>query len=89
LLQQNFPNPFNPSTVIGYQLAVNSDVTLKVYDLLGREITTLLDEYKSAGNYEVIFDSHSGNVRNLPSGLYFYQLRVGSFVETRKMLLLK
>jgi len=88
-LQQNYPNPFNPSTVIGYQLPVSSDVTLKVYDLLGREITTLLDEYKSAGNYEVIFDSHSGNVRNLPSGLYFYQLRVGSFVETRKMLLLK
>jgi len=88
-LDQNYPNPFNPSTVIGYQLPVSSDVTLKVYDLLGREITTLVDEYKPAGNYEVILDSHSGNVRNLPSGVYFYQLKAGNFIQTKKMLLLK
>jgi N-acetylneuraminic acid mutarotase len=96
ILEQNYPNPFNPSTVIGYQLPISSDVTLTVYDLLGREITTLVDEYKPAGNYEVIFDSHSGNVRNLPSGVYFYQLKAtpsggqaGFFVETKKMILIK
>jgi len=83
-LQQNYPNPFNPSTVIGYQLPVSSDVTLKVYDLLGREITTLVDEYKPAGNYEVEF-----NAANLPSGVYFYQLKAGSFVETKKMILIR
>jgi len=97
ILEQNYPNPFNPSTKIGYQLPVSSDVTLKVYDLLGREITTLVDEYKPAGNYEIEFRSHSDEGQNLPSGVYFYQLRVGGpetssghgFVQTNKMLLLK
>jgi hypothetical protein len=91
-LNQNFPNPFNPKTVIGYQLPVGGDVTLKVYDLLGREISTLVDEYKPAGRYEIEF-----NAESLPSGVYFYQLKAvhpGSssgqaFIETKKMLLLK
>jgi predicted lipoprotein with Yx(FWY)xxD motif len=88
-LEQNYPNPFNPSTVINYQLPVSSDVTLKVFDILGNEIATLVDEYRPAGRYEVEFNSHSGNVRNLPSGVYFYQLRAGDFIETKKMILLK
>jgi len=92
-LIQNYPNPFNPSTVIGYQLLVSSDVSLKVYDILGNEISTLVNEFKQAGRYEVKFSSHSGESatgrRNLPSGVYVYQLKAGSFVQTKKMLLLK
>ena len=99
-LSQNYPNPFNPVTKIKYSIPAvtlrqaQSDirVTLKVYDILGNEIATLVNEESAtggAGEYEVIFDSHSGNVRNLPSGVYFYQLQAGSFVETKKMVLLK
>ncbi|MCZ7614786.1 MAG: T9SS type A sorting domain-containing protein [Ignavibacteriaceae bacterium] len=84
ILEQNYPNPFNPSTVISYRLPVSSDVTLKVYDILGKEVVTLVDEYKPAGKYEVEF-----NASSLPSGTYFYQLRAGSFIETKKMSLLK
>ena len=100
-LFQNYPNPFNPNTVISYQLPVISNVTLKVYDLLGREIVTLVNEEKPAGTYEVEFNNHSGlsGIRDLPSGIYFYQLLVsagrspdgkaGSFVQTKKMLMIK
>ncbi|MBK9097732.1 MAG: T9SS type A sorting domain-containing protein [bacterium] len=84
LLLQNYPNPFNPSTIISYQLPVSSDVTLKVYDVLGNEIATLVDEYKPSSRYEVEFDAVS-----LPSGVYFYQLRAGDFIQTRKMILIK
>lgn len=91
ILEQNFPNPFNPRTVISYQLPVSNDVVLKVFDVLGNEIATLVDEYKPAGGYEVEFGtgSHSGNVRNLTSGVYFYQLRAGDFVQTKKMILIR
>jgi hypothetical protein len=86
-LLQNYPNPFNPSTVIGYQLPVSGEVTLEVFDILGNEVATLVDDYKPAGKYEVEFstNSHSGNDRNLPagrqgltSGIYFYQLLVSA-----------
>lgn len=83
-LFQNYPNPFNPSTVISYQLPVGSDVTLKVIDILGGEVETLVNEYNSAGKYDIQF-----NATDLPSGFYFYQLRAGEFVQTKKMLLLK
>jgi hypothetical protein len=83
-LEQNYPNPFNPSTVIRYQIPVNSDVTLKVYDLLGREVETLVNEFKPAGKYEVEF-----NANNLNSGIYFYNLEADNFRETKKMILLK
>jgi len=66
----------------------DSDVLL-VYDVLGNEIATLLNEQKPAGSYEVEFNSHSGEVRNLPSGIYFYQLKTDAFVETKKMIILK
>ncbi|MBV6421056.1 MAG: hypothetical protein DAHOPDDO_02325 [Ignavibacteriaceae bacterium] len=91
ILEQNYPNPFNPSTVISYRLPVSSDVTLKVYDVLGEEVATLVDEYKPAGKYEVEFNALSSFrlVRNLTSGTYFYQLRASSFIETKKMSLLK
>ena len=83
-LSQNFPNPFNPSTIISWQSPVGSQQTLKIYDVLGNDITTLVNEYKPAGRYETEF-----NASTLPSGVYFYQLRAGDFVETKKMLLLK
>jgi hypothetical protein len=84
LLSQNYPNPFNPSTVINYQLASAGKVSLKVYDLLGREVATLVNGMKAAGNYSATL-----NAGNLPSGVYFYRLQTGSFNSTKKLVLLK
>ena len=98
MLFQNYPNPFNPNTVISYQLPVTGYVTLKVYDILGNEVATLVNEEQTAGSYEVEFNtnSHSGEVRNLPagrqglpSGVYFYQLKAGTFIEAKKMMMIK
>lgn len=85
-LYQNYPNPFNPSTVISYQLPVDSKVSLKIFDVLGNEVATLVNEEQVAG-----FHSYELGIRNyeLSSGVYFYQLRAGSFVETRKFILMK
>jgi hypothetical protein len=83
-LSQNYPNPFNPSTTITYQIPELSFVTLKVYDVLGNEIATLVNEEKPAGRYEVEFDG-----TGLPSGIYFYRLQANDFVNTNKMILLK
>jgi hypothetical protein len=90
---QNYPNPFNPETVISWQIAIGGYVTLRVYDLLGREIATLVNEVRQPGFYNSRF-----SIRNLPAGrqgsqlaggVYFYQLKVGNFVEMKKMVLLK
>ncbi len=83
-LFDNYPNPFNPSTVISYQLAVNSAVALRIYDVLGREVRTLVAGRQEAGKHSVTFDAGS-----LPSGVYFYRLSAGSFVQTKKLVLLK
>jgi hypothetical protein len=83
-LEQNYPNPFNPTTIINWQSPIDSWQILKVYDVLGREVATLVDEFKPAGKYEVEFDASS-----LPGGVYIYSLNAGTFVETKKMLLLK
>jgi len=83
-LEQNYPNPFNPITVIGYQLPVISKVTLKVYDILGSEVATLVNEEQEAGYKEVKFDA-----ANIASGMYVYRLSSGSYVSTKKMMLLK
>ncbi|MFA6596292.1 MAG: FG-GAP-like repeat-containing protein [Ignavibacteriaceae bacterium] len=101
-LLQNYPNPFNPTTVISYQLAVNSFVTLKVYDMLGHEVATLVDEEKSPGTYKVEFQSAVSNQQlasgvsakgGYASGVYYYQLRSsfggGNFVQTKKFILMK
>ena len=110
-LSQNYPNPFNPSTKIKFTIpsvtlspdknGINSiegsAVTLKVYDILGNEIATLVNEEKPAGSYEVEFDGHSNEGQNLPSGVYFYQLKAGNpstssgqgFIQTKKMVLMK
>lgn len=83
-LYPNFPNPFNPSTKIGYSINSNQFVSIIIYDVLGKEIETLVHEEKPTGFYEL-----NWNAENLTSGVYFYQLRAGNFVETRKMILLK
>lgn len=83
-LQQNYPNPFNPSTVISWQSPVSGHQILKVFDVLGNEVATLVDGLKDAGYYETEF-----NASELPSGLYFYQLRSNSFSITKKMMLIK
>jgi photosystem II stability/assembly factor-like uncharacterized protein len=84
LLEQNYPNPFNPSTMIKYELPKSAVVRLSVYDLLGREVSILANEKREAGVYEVKFDA-----LNLSSGVYFYRITAGTFVQTRKMLLLR
>jgi len=83
-LDQNYPNPFNPVTIIKYEIPELSLVTLKVFDVLGSKVVALVDEEKPAGSYEVEF-----NALALPSGIYFYKLQAGSFVETKKMVLMK
>jgi hypothetical protein len=83
-LLQNYPNPFNPSTIIKYQIPIPSWVTLNVLDLLGRELATLVNEEKQPGTYTVQFDG-----RELASGVYFYRLHAGNFIETKKIVLLK
>ncbi len=87
LLEQNYPNPFNPTTTIKYQIPALSFVTIKVYDVLGSEVATLVNEESAtggAGSFEVDF-----NGDGLTSGIYFYQLRAGDYVETKKMIILK
>ena len=88
-LNQNYPNPFNPSTVISYQLPINSNVRLKVYDILGRDVTILVNKEQEAGTHEIRFDAS-----RLSSGVYFYRIEIRTndgrvFTSTRKGLLLK
>jgi hypothetical protein len=83
-LEQNFPNPFNPSTKIKYSIPQTSNVVIKVFDIIGNEIETLVNEEKPAGTYELTWYAE-----NLPSGVYFYQLKAGDYVNTKKMILLK
>ncbi len=88
ILHQNYPNPFNSSTRISWQSPVGSYQTLKVFDVLGNEVDILVDEFKSAGRYEVDFNPVS-SIKNLASGFYFYQLKAGDFIQTKKMIYLK
>jgi len=89
-LEQNYPNPFNPSTTVKYSIPNVASgfslrkVSLKVYNLIGKEISTLVNNAQQPGNYEVTFDA-----LELPSGVYYYQLKAGDYFETKKMLLLK
>jgi hypothetical protein len=84
MLKQNYPNPFNPSTTISYQLRTQSYVTLKVFDVLGREVATLVNSVEQPGNKSVNF-----NAGNLESGVYYYRLQAGNFIETKKFVLLR
>ncbi len=89
-LSQNYPNPFNPNTTIEYQIPQSSFVTIKVYDALGKEVVTLVNEEKPAGIHEINFSSvEKLHATSLPSGLYLYKIKAGNFEQTRKMLLLK
>jgi hypothetical protein len=83
-LSQNYPNPFNPTTMINYSVPTASLVTIKVYDVLGREIANLVNEQKTAGSYNVQFNGSA-----LASGVYFYRMQSGDFVQTKKLLLMK
>ena len=83
-LFQNYPNPFNPFTIISFTVTERTRVVLKVYDVLGNEVASLINEEKPARNFEVEF-----NVINLSSGIYYYKLVVGEFVDVKKMILLK
>jgi hypothetical protein len=83
-LNQNYPNPFNPSTIINYQIPEGGFVSLKIYDILGNEISTLVNEEKAVGNYKATFDASK-----LASGVYIYQLKAANFVDTKKMILLR
>ncbi len=93
-VEQNYPNPFNPSTIINYHLAVDDYTTLKVYDILGKEVATLVNGYKTAGYHQVTFSAEGGSTSGgngsiLPTGIYFYQLKVGSFIQTKKAILMR
>ncbi|MBK7499775.1 MAG: T9SS type A sorting domain-containing protein [Ignavibacteriales bacterium] len=83
-LSQNYPNPFNPNTTISFSIPQKSDVSVKIYDILGNEVTTLVNETREAGRYNVNF-----NASNYSSGVYFYTIKAGNFNETKKMTLLK
>ena len=84
LLEQNYPNPFNPATTISYSIPKESQVSLKIYDVMGREVDELVSGRQTAGSYTVDFDAAS-----LASGTYFYKLTAGDFISVKKMVLLK
>lgn len=86
-LSQNYPNPFNPNTTINYQLAKSGKVVIKIYDILGKEVTTLVNEYKDAGKYSATFSAEDGIY--LPSGIYVYELRANQYLARNKMMLVK
>ncbi|MBI4547849.1 MAG: T9SS type A sorting domain-containing protein [Ignavibacteriae bacterium] len=88
-LEQNYPNPFNASTVIKYSCAKNVFVTLKVYNVLGQSVVTLVSEQKNAGTYSVFWDSQNDQGNPVASGVYFYRLVAGEFVETKKLIILR
>ena len=83
-LNQNYPNPFNPTTTIEYSIPSNGLVNLNVFNAIGEKVGVLVNEFKDAGNYEIVFNSGE-----LTSGIYFYKLQTGNFIETKKMILLK
>ncbi|OQY74189.1 MAG: hypothetical protein B6D44_05100 [Ignavibacteriales bacterium UTCHB2] len=83
-LSQNYPNPFNPATTIRFQLPEGGNTTLKIYDILGKEVTTLVNDYKTAGTHQVTF-----NATQLSSGIYFYTLQSGGNYITKQMMLIK
>jgi hypothetical protein len=88
-LHQNYPNPFNPSTSIRYQLAANNKVELTIYNTLGQKVRTLVNNYQSAGKQTVIWDGRNEKGKAVSSGIYFYRLKAGDFICSKKMLLVR
>jgi hypothetical protein len=97
VLEQNYPNPFNPTTIISWQSPVGGHLTLKIYDILGNEVATLVDEYREAGRYKVEFSTGSfGDASGLASGVYIYRIAIhsdklttGNYVSSKKMMVIK
>ncbi|MFH1853489.1 MAG: T9SS type A sorting domain-containing protein, partial [Candidatus Neomarinimicrobiota bacterium] len=88
-LQQNYPNPFNPMTTISYSISVSSRVRLVIYDMLGRHVNTLVDDFQSSGTQDILWNATDANGIKVSSGIYIYRLETESFTESRKMILLK
>jgi flagellar hook assembly protein FlgD len=88
-LSQNYPNPFNPSTSIQFDIPKEGHVVLKVYDMLGREVVTLVDDEVEAGSFDVTWNGTGDNGQVLPSGIYFYRIMTGEFVQTKKMVYMR
>jgi hypothetical protein len=88
-LKQNYPNPFNPTTNIPYTLSRNSRIKIIIYDMLGSEIRTLVDEFKVVGSYQTIWDGKNNNGRNVSSGVYFYQMTAENYAQVKKLILQK
>jgi flagellar hook assembly protein FlgD len=88
-LQQNYPNPFNPETTIRYDLPVQAEVRLTIFDVLGRTVRTLIEQKQPAGGHSAVWDGRDDRGRQLASGLYLYRVTAGEFHKTAKMLLLK
>jgi hypothetical protein len=88
-LGQNFPNPFNPSTTLSYSLKQAGHVTLNIYNILGQNVRTLVDEYQDAANYTKLWDGRDDSGNNVASGVYFYRIRSGDFTDIKKMVLMK
>ena len=85
-LKQNYPNPFNPNTLIEFNLPIGSNISLKVFDATGKEVVSLLNDFRESGNHKIIFEAHKFN---LSSGVYFYSLSANGFTQTKPMMLLK
>lgn len=88
-LRENYPNPFNPTTLISYDLPEASQVSMTVYDMMGRQVKSLVQEFQPAGNHSVIWNATNDNGTRMSGGIYFYQIKAGSFLQTHKMILLK
>jgi len=89
LLEQNYPNPFNPSTTINYRISTTSNVILKVYNTLGEEVETLINEHQSPGQKSVTWDGKDKNGKTVTSGVYFYRIQTAQFSQTKKMIFLR
>jgi hypothetical protein len=88
-LLQNYPNPFNASTILTYEIEKGEKLTLKIYDILGREVRSLVNGLQRPGVYRVIWDGKNNQGREVSSGIYLYQLRVGHYKQTKKLVLIK
>jgi len=88
-LTQNYPNPFNPVTKIKYSIPENGNVSLVIYDLTGRKVVELVNDFQNAGNYEADWDGRNEFGQSVTSGMYFYSITMGNFTQTKKMLLLR
>jgi len=88
-VNQNYPNPFNPTTTISYDLPQSSHVSLEIFNVLGQRVRTLLEGDKPAGYYTATWDGSDNRGKGVASGIYFYRIKTGDFIETKKMVLLK